>query len=219
MDEGQRPGLSTEALSRELQRSRFKLSTREKILAAAVYMASVTKQRTFEEALLSGKNDGHLRLRCVSEHCRPDETPIPLKVCSLDEVETELGASMVRWLEDLTKTQNDNRPQVHLPSCGTLANTWCSPRSSSTMRIPRISSLGSMTVEVRSSLYSLDRRDTRIESVCKIFQFLVTHHGPVAFSHRAERDFLSQNVFNIGGASDRSDHGFLFVLLLGATRI
>ena len=128
MDEGQRPGLSTEALSRELQRSRFKLSTREKMLAAAVYMASVTEQRTFEEALLSGKNDGHLRLRCVIEHCRQDETPMPRKVCSLDEVETELGASAVRCLEDLTKTQNDNgqRPQVHLPSCGTLANTWCS---------------------------------------------------------------------------------------------
>ena len=111
MDEGQRPGLSTEALSRELQRSRFKLSTREKMLAATVYMASVTEQRTFEEALLSGKNDGHLQLRCVSEHCRPDETPMPLKVCSLDEVETELGASTVRCLEDLTKTQNDNVPK------------------------------------------------------------------------------------------------------------
>ena len=70
MDEGQTPGLSTEALSRELQRSHFKLSTREKMSAAAVSMASVTEQRTYQEALLSGTNDGHLRLRCVVEHCK-----------------------------------------------------------------------------------------------------------------------------------------------------
>ena len=84
-----------------------------------------------------------------------------------------------------------HRPQVHSAVLWDARKHLVPSRSSSTLSIPtRISSLGSMTVEVRSSLLSLDRRDTRIESVCKIFQFLVTHHGPVAFSHRAEREFF-----------------------------
>ena len=42
MDKGRRPGLSTADLPRELQIIRFKLCTREKRLAAAVYMAAAS---------------------------------------------------------------------------------------------------------------------------------------------------------------------------------